>query len=77
MSWDGKTPTVEVSNDVTPTVEYRCACGQEIVFIAPDERPPMTKAEMDMQFHCLSSRLGDWKFCNFHKETWLRVKPTD
>ncbi len=77
MSWEGKTPTVTIENDVTPTVDVRCGCGCELIPVSGDERPPMTKPEMSMQFHCLISRLGDWRFCNFHKETWIRVKPTD
>ncbi len=77
MSFDGKTPTVEIDNDITPTVADRCLCGDEVILVSGDERPPMTKQEMEIQFHCLQSRFGDWRFCNFHKETWLRVKPAD
>ncbi len=73
MSFDGKTPTVAFDNDITPTVANRCSCGQELVFIDGDEKPPMTPEEINVQFHCLMSRRGDWFFCIEQAATWIRV----
>lgn len=73
-SWDGVTPTVAIDNDITPTVSDKCDCGSEKIFVDADESPPITQQEIDLQFHCLESRAGDWVFCRFHGETWIRVK---
>ncbi len=73
MPFDGKTPTVEILDDVTPVTLDRCFCGSELIYVSGDEKPPMTPEEIGMQFHCLASRAGDWEYCNFHKETWARL----
>ncbi len=73
MAWEGKTPTVEIVDDVTPVTLDKCYCGSEKIFVDGDEKPPMTREEMDLQFYCLISRAGDWEYCNFHKETWARL----
>lgn len=72
MTWDGATPTAKF-DDVTPVQRDRCTCGQELIMIDGDEKPPVTKEEQAMQFHCLSSRAGDWRYCQTHNETWVKV----
>ena len=77
MSYDGKTPTTTADNDVTPTVGNRCSCGSELVYVDGDEKPPVTQAEIDLQFHCLMSRNGDWFHCIDQRATWVKLTPRD
>ena len=77
MSYDGKTPTQTVNNDVTPTVANRCSCGGELIYVASDENFPMTRAEKDLQFHCLMARDGSKFFCMDQRETWARLADVD
>ena len=76
MSNEGNTPTVEVDNDVTPTVRDRCSCGSELIYVDADEKPPVTLQEMDLQFHCLMSRAGDWFYCVDQHATWVKLDPS-
>lgn len=71
-TWDGVTP-VQTFDDVTPAVKDRCSCGSELIMVDGDERPPMTREEIDLQFRCLMSRRGDWFFCMTQAATWSRV----
>ena len=73
MTWDGVTPVSEVVNDLTPVVHNRCSCGSELILVDANEHPPMTPEEIDLQFHCLMSRAGDWFFCMSQAATWTRV----
>jgi hypothetical protein len=73
MTWEGKTPTVAIDNDVTPTVSNRCSCGDELIYVDGDEKPPLTQEEISLQFHCLMSRGGDWFFCMHQGATWVRM----
>jgi len=73
MSWDGKTPTNEVNNDITPYVANQCSCGSELIYIDGSEKPPITKAEKALQFHCLYSRAGDLFHCHTHNATWVQL----
>lgn len=75
MSYDGKTPTQTVDNDVTPTVANRCSCGGELIYVDDDEVLPRTQAEIDLQFHCLMNRSGREFFCLDQGATWIRLAP--
>lgn len=59
--------------DKTPAYQHQCFCGRERILVDKDEKPPLTDAEMALQFHCLMSRAGDWIFCFDRGETWVRM----